>query len=273
MNYFFNFLRSSFFLEYEHSQQTWAPVVVKSHYVEIEFVSIFVNPPPVLQSGQDLIAKASHQEQLNMKYFPGLALDNEPLWNCFWNRMKIILKAIFASNVSPKISMFTDSSRTVPPIELMWRGWGRLGMSFTWLGARFSKVLTNSYLYVLGFHHDGCSGLLWLYVFEEKSKGPRILKRVKLTQWFFTHEIGFYFIEYLFYELKRSSAITLGMLFPSSGHVDPGVGRPSHQLGLTTFIGENVEKVWKLNAVTLLLSLFSFDKRSFGHHKDHFALP
>ena len=46
------------------------------------------------------------------------------------------------------------------------------------------------------------------------------------TQWFCWHETGFYFIAYLFYELKLSSAITLGMSFLASGRVDVGVGRP-----------------------------------------------
>ena len=27
-------------------------------------------------------------------------------------------------------------------------------------GGGFTKILTNSYLYVMGIHHDGCSGLL-----------------------------------------------------------------------------------------------------------------
>ena len=48
----------------------------------------------------------------------------------------------------------------------------------------------------------------------------------KSTQRFCTYETVFYFIEYLFYELNRSSAITLGMSFPASGRVDIGVGRP-----------------------------------------------
>ena len=43
------------------------------------------------------------------------------------------------------------------------------------------------------------------------------------------------FIEYLLYELKLSSALTLGMSFHASGRVDIGVGRPWPSAGLSTF--------------------------------------
>ena len=43
-------------------------------------------------------------------------------------------------------------------------------------GGGFTKILTNSYLYVMVFHHDGCSGLLCCksVVFEKKTKIEKI---------------------------------------------------------------------------------------------------
>ena len=70
----------------------------------------------VLQNRLAKTPKASLKKRSIMEYSPGLPHDNKSLRNCSGNRVKMILKCILESNVTPNISRSSDSFSTVPPI-------------------------------------------------------------------------------------------------------------------------------------------------------------